>query len=180
MANGKMCQIDGCCKPRRARGWCVSHYERWLRWGNPTASRSISTGDGTCCSIDGCNAPVKARNLCGKHYVAWQRHGDPNKRSDWYNSRFEKKIGPDGYVWVYEPGHPNATRSSRSRVPEHRLVISQILGRPLLDGENVHHKNGDKTDNRPENLELWVTSQPSGQRPEDLVEWAHEIIRRYG
>lgn len=63
---------------------------------------------------------------------------------------------------------------------QHREVMKEILGRDLLPGENVHHKNGVRHDNRPENLELWVTHQPSGQRPDDLVTWAKEILSRYG
>ena len=71
------------------------------------------------------------------------------------------------------------TVDKHGRVREHRYVMEQSLGRALLPGENVHHKNGVRDDNRPENLELWVTMQPAGQRPEDLLEWADEIIRRY-
>ncbi|MGW3298500.1 HNH endonuclease [Streptomyces rubiginosohelvolus] len=58
--------------------------------------------------------------------------------------------------------------------------MEQKLGRRLVAGENVHHINGVRDDNRAENLELWVTAQPAGQRPADLVAWAHEILRRYG
>lgn len=96
----------------------------------------------------------------------------------WRGGRF---VRSSGYVETYvEEDDPLAAmRDARGRVLEHRLVMARQLGRPLYDDESVHHKNGVRDDNRPENLELWSKYQPAGQRVADKVAWAEEILRRY-
>ncbi len=62
---------------------------------------------------------------------------------------------------------------------EHILVMEEILGRYLVPGESVHHRNGVRDDNRPQNLELWTRPQPTGIRVSDAIAWAHEILGLY-
>jgi hypothetical protein len=78
---------------------------------------------------------------------------------------------------VHAPTHPRARSSAY--VFEHILVAEELLGRYLEPDETVHHRNGVRDDNRPENLELWTRPQPAGIRVSDAVIWAHAILARY-
>lgn len=91
----------------------------------------------------------------------------------------EGNIDSNGYKTITKRGHPNQM-DSKGRIREHVFIMSEFLGRPLYKGESVHHKNGDRLDNRIENLELWSKSQPPGQRVEDKIAWCKEFLAQYG
>jgi ribosomal protein S27E len=79
----------------------------------------------------------------------------------WRGGRVDK----NGYIYVkVEPSHPffKAMANNIGYIAEHRLVMAEHMGRPLTSDEVVHHKNGDKHDNRPENLELFVSFREHG------------------
>ena len=75
-----------------------------------------------------------------------------------------RSLHKDGYIWAtVREGDaigmamlsPSSLRESSYDVQEHRLTMAHQLGRPLDKSERVHHINGDKTDNRIENLKLF-------------------------
>lgn len=81
-----------------------------------------------------------------------------------------------GYVWI---SVPSLVTGKKHAMLEHRYNMERKLGRKLLPEETVHHINGVRADNGPENLELFSSRHGPGQRVIDKVDFAIEILRLY-
>ena len=169
--------VDGCGSRTTERGLCHGHYLRLIRTGDLEAHRPLSRRKNDTCIVEACEHPATARGLCVGHRSR-QRKGTlqpavPLKKVDG-NGHLNH-----GYRVVPVPTNLRHLAHSRRAEFEHRLVMAQLLGRALYADESVHHKNGDRLDNRPQNLELWSRYQPRGQRVSDKVDYAIEILERY-
>src|SRR5688572_22597496 len=95
-----------------------------------------------------------------------------------------RRISQFGYVKlaksiiksIYPDAHINPNNAD---VFEHVAVMSHHLKRPIVKGESIHHKDGNRQNNDISNLELWTKNQPTGQRVDDVVEWAVDVLSKY-
>lgn len=174
----KPCSVQDCNKHAHAKGYCTLHYQRYRKGADlATPARVTVRGGSADCSVDECERKSRSMGMCHMHYKQKWRTGSHERSrgkrptgqwSDWYEVK-------SGYV----QRHMWDGVASRIQF-QHRAVMEEMLGRKLMRGENVHHVNGIRNDNRPDNLELWSTQQPAGQRVQEKIDWAKELLESYG
>lgn len=164
----------------------VWHY--WTMWHQATSGQPVKLGDTvqlpvlpkdmrgrnrpktTCIckfvdavSMERCDRLAIKNGYCGTHNNQDRRTG----RTWAIRPNGEQPIGytrpgKGGYIWI---------KTADGWRQQHQVVMEGILGRSLVPGEEVHHKNLQRDDNSPSNLELWLTSQPRGARVVDLIDY---------
>lgn len=203
-----VCDVEDCERDAVSRGWCSAHYNRWQTTGDvqahvPIKERPRFAGY-RICTFAGCHNRSKGPELCSGHLSQRSRGvplkplqqqiigalctfpdcGRPHTADGLCDGHYRQRRRGEELrpLRTTAPPGSGTTNKSGYRVVrgklEHRVVMEEKLGRPMRDDETVHHINGNRQDNRPENLELWVR-QPPGQRARDLLAWARDIIERY-
>ena len=103
------CGVEGCEQPRRGKGYCANHYQKFKKYGNPLAG----PGSGRFkvfefCTIEGCDKKHTSQGMCQMHYRRNALYGDPLIVNEPTRSG-NRTINANGYVVIYEPEHPNST-----------------------------------------------------------------------
>ncbi len=175
-----LCSLDGCDRPYKTGGLCETHYWRLLKHGvpGPAAIRPIVGGP---CTVHGCETSSTGQGLCPLHYGRMKKGRPIGPAGLMRRPNGQGSISTTGYHIIRGDGN--------TRRLAHRVIMEELLGRPLVKGETVHHVNGQRADNtttgqldenfRSGNLELWSTNQPPGQRVVDKVQFAVQMLRLY-
>jgi len=165
----RTCLVEDCEKPYFALGLCGMHYGRQRDHGEvgDAKPRRPRRYNGEACSVDGCERDVASLGYCSMHWQRVHDKGDPGPAEPLRLAGSRRRNPKSGYVYI--------SRGGRRRA-EHIWVMEDVLGRRLLPFEEVHHKNGIRDDNDPDNLELKTKPHGAGQRPIDLAEW---VVKYY-
>lgn len=175
----RACAVDGCDRRAVTRGWCHGHYLRWSRGGDVRPDVPLSRPLRDECLLEECRRGAHSGGLCRSHARRQRLYGDPRAGRPARTRSGDGSLSHGYWVVPVPPELRHLVPDARSKELEHRLVMAKLIGRPLTGDEVVHHRNGDRLDNSPDNLELWSTAQPKGQRVTDKLAFAYELIARY-
>jgi hypothetical protein len=160
----EICKMRECGEPVKRTfrgvglGYSEVHHAAVQKQAQPKTKTKIDTSicrDGTCAEPVQRNKNGHSMGYCQPHWLA-----------------ANGKLRPVGSRYILKGGYVTIKLEDGRIIPEHRAVMEAHLGRRLLPTETVHHINGVRDDNRLENLELWYSPQPYGQRVEDLLRYA--------
>ena len=133
------CSVDSCDRKHQAKNYCDMHYKRFRRMGSYVGRVK------SYCKVEGCDRQVNGFGYCVMHYCRVRKNGDSG-----IVGRI-RGIHGEGTISVY--GYKIMQVGNR-RIPEHRYIMEQYIGRKLNRNEVIHHVNENKLDNRIENLVL--------------------------
>ena len=108
MAN-RICDVEGCARPHKARGKCANHYRSPNR-----------------CKVDGCARSRDGHGYCRMHRRRWQASGDPGEIDARHRPDGQGNLRSDGYIITRMPEHPLARH--RGYVYLHRAVLYDAIG----------------------------------------------------
>lgn len=193
----KVCTIEGCGRKHAAHGLCLMHYKRMKRHGSPEYRWGGKVVGRQCLH---CDRPVAARDLCMRHYQMWHRHGDPlysdakkvaglppgeHMRRGYKiatpavvasaiaaNAQTEKSDRAHRQAFDSQGLRTDGTKRTYRKQWEHRRVAG------AKPGEIVHHIDGNKLNNIPENLHIFSSPAAHGSAHRSLELLAYELLRR--
>lgn len=152
------CKIEGCNKTAWARGLCSAHL-RMARLGAPgivaDPPKRRTRYSGELCNVDECSKPAVDLGMCGAHAQRVRRYGDAHYLTSEIDRRTNNRAAQLARFEVIK----ETTYRKRMGRHEHRVVAEEMIGRPLKSHEIVHHKDGNKHNNRPDNLEVMTQSE---------------------
>lgn len=138
------CAVEGCGIRARRYGYCPNHASKFRKYGDPLVNKKHVRGK---CSLDECDSPHYMKGYCIKHYQRWRKRGDPLSLGQ---APHHTGTLQNGYRVIMKNGITKA---------EHRWIMEEYLGRPLLRTEIVHHKDENPLNNTIDNLQVMTHAE---------------------